>query len=200
MIKVVDREGLLAVTSPFNREFISFARMRGGKWSDAQKVWMFDPRDEFAVRSALIDIFGTDDYESCSKVNVRIKLDSFNIDDEFVLFGRQLLRRRYSARRVEVDDGVVVINGGFPEEGGSRRHPKIEPEKGTIIEVRDVPRDIAVRTWAEHKDSIELLGSIDIESLREEKDALLKRIEQIDEMISQLEEESERDDLADLYD
>jgi len=200
VIKVSAGEGLLKVTSPYNKEFVSFARMRGGKWSDGQKVWMFDPRDEFAVRSVLIDIFGTDDYESCSKVNVRIKLDSFNIDDEFVLFGRQLLRRRYSARRVEVDDGVVVINGGFPKEGGSRRYPKIEPEKGTIIEVRDVPRDIAVRTWTEHKEAIELLGAVDLETLKNEKAALLKRIEQIDQMIADLEAESERDELADLYD
>ena len=61
MIKVSAGEGLLKVTSPYNKEFVSFARMRGGKWSDGQKVWMFDPRDEFAVRSVLIDIFGTDE-------------------------------------------------------------------------------------------------------------------------------------------
>lgn len=71
MISLAISEGLLKVVSPFNREFVSFARMRGGKWSDGEKVWMFDPRDEFAVRSALIDIFGTDDYESCPKVNSR---------------------------------------------------------------------------------------------------------------------------------
>ena len=69
MIKVSAGEGLLKVTSPYNKEFVSFARMRGGKWSDGQKVWMFDPRDEFAVRSVLIDIFGTDDYESCPIVD-----------------------------------------------------------------------------------------------------------------------------------
>jgi hypothetical protein len=200
VIKVSAGEGLLKVTSPYNKEFVSFARMRGGKWSDGQKVWMFDPRDEFAVRSVLIDIFGTDDFDSCPKVNVRVKLDHFRIGDEFVLFGRQLLRRRYADRRVDIADGVVVISGGFPPEGGSRRHPAISPEPGTTIEVRDVPRDIAMRAWTENKEAIELLGALDLEALKEEKEALLRRIEQIDQMIADLEAESERDELADLYD
>jgi len=200
MIKVVVGEGLLKVNSPYNREFVSFARMRGGKWSDAQKVWMFDPRDEFAVRSVLIDIFGTDDYESCPKVNVRVKLEHFEFSDEFILFGRQLLRRRYSDRRVDIDNGVVVIVGGFPASSSSRRHPAIEPEPGTVVEVRDVPRDIAMRVWAEHKDGVELLGSADVEALREEKASLIKRVEQIDQMIAELEGEREVDDLVDLYD
>jgi len=200
VIKVSAGEGLLKVTSPYNKEFVSFARMRGGKWSDGQKVWMFDPRDEFAVRSALIDIFGTDDYESCPKVNVRVCLDHFKPGDEFVLFGRQLLRRRYADRRVDIADGVVVISGGFPPEGGSRRHPAISPEPGTTIEVRGVPRDIAMRAWTENKEAIELLGALDLEALKEEKEALLRRIEQIDQMIADLEAESERDELEDLYD
>ena len=200
MITLVAKEGLLKATTPYNKEFVSFARMRGGKWSDGEKVWMFDPRDEFAVRSALIDIFGTDDYESCPKVNVRVCLDHFKPGDEFVLFGRQLLRRRYADRRVDIADGVVVISGGFPPEGGSRRHPAISPEPGTTIEVRDVPRDIAMRAWTENKEAIELLGALDLEALKEEKEALLRRIEQIDQMIADLEAESERDELADLYD
>lgn len=199
MISLAISEGLLKVVSPFNREFVSFARMRGGKWSDGEKVWIFDPRDEFAVRSALIDIFGTDDFDSCPKVNVRVKLDHFRIGDEFVLFGRQLLRRRYSDR-LDMDGSVVLVSGGIPGVGGTYRSPEIAPEKGTVIEVRDVPRDIAMRVWAEHKNGVELLGSADVEALREEKASLIKRVEQIDQMIAELEGEREVDDLADLYD
>lgn len=200
MIKVTVGEGILKVTSPFNREFVSFARMRGGKWSDGQKVWMFDPRDEFAVRSTLIDIFGTDDYENSAKVSARVKLDHFDPGGEFVLFGRMLLRRKYRDSKVEIGDGVVKVRGGFAWSGGSGRNPLIAPEEGTVIEVRDVPRDIAVRTWADNKEAIELLGSVDVEALQQEKAALLKRIEQIDQMIADLEDEGEADDLADLFD
>lgn len=200
MIKVSAGEGLLKVTSPYNKEFVSFARMRGGKWSDGQKVWMFDPRDEFAVRSTLIDIFGTDDYGQSAKVSVRVKLDHFDLDGEFVLFGRQLLRRKYRDSKVEVDDGVIITQGDFARSGGSGRYPLIVPEKGTVIEVRDVPRDIAVRAWAENKEGIKLLGDISVETLKEEKNALLRRIEQIDRMIADLEDEGEADDLADLFD
>ncbi len=200
MIKVTVGEGILKVTSPFNREFVSFARMRGGKWSDKHKAWLFDPRDEFAVRSALIDIYGTDDYESCEKVNVRVKLDHFKLEDDFSLFGLQLLRRKYYNYRVDMGDNVVVVTGGFHETGGSRKYAEIAPVSGTIIEVRDVPKEIAVKTWAEHKESIEILGSMDIEKLRDEKQKLLQRIQEIDEIIAQIESERDRDDLHDLYD
>lgn len=188
------------VTSPYNKEFVSFARMRGGKWSDAKKVWIFDPRDEFAVRSALIDIFGTDDYESCPKVSVRVKLDGFKVKQELVLFGLRLLVRRYSDRYVDMHPNVVVVSGGFAPDGGHWKYPEILPEKGTVIEVRDIPRDIAIRVWSENKDHIELLGSVNVETLKEEKRTLLARIEEIDRMLAELEIESERDDLADLYD
>ena len=199
-IAVIVGEGVLKVISPYNKELVSFARMRGGKWSDSGKAWLFDPRDEFAIRAALIDIFGTDDYGSCKKVDVRISLDHFKISDEFVLFGLQLLRRRYTDRRVDIDARVVVVSGGFPATGGSRRYPEINPEKGTIIEVRDIPQEIAVKTWAENKEGIELLGDIDIEKLKQEKVALLKRVQQIDEVIADLESVKESDNLADPYD
>ncbi|MDD4804838.1 MAG: hypothetical protein PHN69_06765 [Candidatus Pacebacteria bacterium] len=200
MISVSNREGLLKVTSPFNREFVSFARMRGGKWSDGQRAWMFDPRDEFAVRSTLIDIFGTDDYESSEKISVRVKLDHFDTDEEFFLFGRQLLRRKYSNNRVEVDNGVLVVEGGFHSKGGSLKNPAVAPKEGTVLEVRDIPRDIAVRTWQEHKEAIELLDDLDIKKLKEEKETLLERIKQIDQIITDLEAKKADDDLADLYD
>lgn len=200
MITLVAKEGLLKATTPYNKEFVSFARMRGGKWSDGEKVWMFDPRDEFAVRSALIDIFGTDDYESCQKVTVQVYLDHFNTDREFILFGLTLLYRSESYSYVKMHPNVVVVSGGFPKEGGSRRHPKISPEPGTIIEVRDIPRDIAIRTWAKNKEGIRILGDAGIESLKTEKQALLERIAQIDKLLAELEAESERDELADLYD
>ena len=76
MVKVERSNGMLAVACPFSKSFVSFAKMRGGKWSDGTKQWMFDERDEFAIRSTLIDIYGTDDYESCEKTDVRIELDN----------------------------------------------------------------------------------------------------------------------------
>src|SRR5690554_2542839 len=134
MISLAISEGLLVVVSPFNREFVSFARMRGGKWSDGEKAWIFDIQDEFAIRSTLIDIYGTDDYESCVKVDVRVKLDHFDIqyEEEFFLFGRQLLRRKYPDR-LEIDTGVITVRGGY-DEYSKRRY--LMPEEGTIIEVR----------------------------------------------------------------
>ena len=41
IISVLGNEGVLKVTSPYNKELVSFARMRGGKWSDSGKAWLF---------------------------------------------------------------------------------------------------------------------------------------------------------------
>ncbi len=88
MIKVEVRNGMLAVTCPFSHTFVSFAKMRGGTWSDGVRQWLFDPRDEFAVRSTLADIYGTDDYESCAKTDVRLALDTLQAGHSGGMAGR----------------------------------------------------------------------------------------------------------------
>lgn len=198
MVKLTVKEGIIEVLSPYNEEFISFARMRGGKWSKQKERWMFDPRDEFAVRSALIDIYGTDDYETCEKVDIRVDLDMFSkYDDGIYACGLQLVWRKYP-NKLELSDNVVVVQGGF-----SDRSKTVSYRDGTILEARAMPKEAAIKFWKDNPDHVEILSDINIRDLKDEKERLIKRIAEIEETIAMLERKDDIEEggiISDLQD
>lgn len=201
MIKVETRNGMLAVTCPFSRAFLSFSHMRGGKWSDSLQQRLFDPRDEFAVRSTLIDIYGTDDYESCAKATVRVELDKLDgdmvSDERLFLLGRELAYRKFSDSYVDLGTDVVLITGGFPR----KSRQGLDPQEGTVLEVRGVPVMAAEAALQQYPEAIMVLGDYDISKLREERDFHAKRIAELDGLIARYSGIfSEGDVIADLQD
>ena len=205
MIKVEVRNGMLAVVCPYSRTFVSFAKMRGGTWSDGVRQWLFDPRDEFAVRSTLADIYGTDDYESCAKTDVRLALDGMRDEwdgyDRLFVCGREIARRKYYDSYVELGEDVVLIEGGFPRKASYRGEPVLCPEDGTILEVRGVPVTAAEKALKKWPDAVTILGEYDITKLQEERDFHAKRIVELDGLIARYSGIfSEGDVIADLQD
>jgi DNA repair protein RadC len=57
---IVEQDGRLAVSSPYHPNFPARARLLGGEWDVARRVWIFDARDDDRVRSLCRDIYGTD--------------------------------------------------------------------------------------------------------------------------------------------
>jgi len=205
VIKVDIRNGMLAVACPFSQTFLSFAHMRGGKWSDSLQQRLFDPRDEFAVRSTLIDIYGTDDYESCAKTDVRLSLDGMRVEwdghDRMFVCGREVARRKYYDSYVELGEGVVVLEGGFPRKASYQGQPILAPANGTVLEVRGVPIVAAEKALQEWPDAVTVLGEYDINKLQEERDYHAKRIVELDGLIARYSGIfSEGDVIADLQD
>ncbi len=195
IIRIEASTGALKVYCPYSSQFVDFARMRNGKWSDGAKCWVFDPRDEFAVRSTLVDIYGTDDYAACSKVDMRISLDPYSTDMQRIfLVGREIAHRRFWDRSVTLGPGVAVITGGFRAKPTSRKNITCEALDGTILEVRDVPRAIAERAYIKHPNSVEILGGIDRLVLQTERERLLERLSEIDELLSRVGEPKEDND------
>lgn len=205
VIKVETRNGMLAVTCPFSQAFLSFAHMRGGKWSDSLQQRLFDPRDEFAVRSTLIDIYGTDDYESCAKTDVRLALDGMRDEwdgyDRMFVCGREVVRRKRYDSYAELGADVVLIEGGFPRKASFQGMPVLAPESGTVLEVRGVPVMAAEKALQEWPDAVTVLGEYDINKLQEERDYHAKRIVELDGLIARYSGIfSEGDVIADLQD
>ena len=188
MIEVIVKEGIIEVLSPYNPEFVSFSHMRGGKWSKKKEAWMFDPRDEFAVRSALMDIYGTDDYESAEKVDVRFEYnDIFEYYNDYktIACGYEFVRAKWGD--IKLADHTVVIEGELINESNC-----VRAEKGTIVELRSVPKKAAERFFRENPEAVEIIGGINIGQLKEEKLKLQKRIKEIDETIEKLEAENKK--------
>lgn len=197
MIKVEVTEGAIEVKSPYCEEFVDFAHMRGGAWSDSKEIWMFDKRDEFAVRTALNDIYGTDDYESCEKVDLRF--DFYGIyrrKSNWQLFacGRWFVRNKWDD--VKLANNAVVIEGDLYSKGN-----KVKGDEGTIIELRAIPKRAAEKFKKEYPEHVEIIGGLDIQKLKDEKKEILKRVVDIEETIEMLEQEPEEggiiDDLQD---
>jgi len=198
LIKVEVTEGAIEVKSPFCEEFIDFAHMRGGTWSDSKKKWMFDKRDEFAVRTALNDIYGTDDYDNCDKTEVRINAHGFyhRAKEKLYFAGREVARNKWG--NVKLADNVVLIEGELDITGRG----KVTPRRGAILEIRAVPRRAAEKAYRENPEIVEITGEYDIQQLKDEKEQLLKRISEIDETIEMLEQKPKQEGgiIADLQD
>jgi hypothetical protein len=196
MISVNVLSGSVQVTSPYCPEFVGFAKMRGGKWSDSTKTWMFDARDEFAVRSALIDIYGTDDYVAAVKVSLRANISGIELygTDTIYVKGRKILKRTLNDN-YKLGDGIILATGDI-----NIGKKKVYTDPQTIIEIRDVPIHAAEQLIKEQPKVYKLIGSINKEKLIEEKELLLKRIRKIDATLEAIKDMEEADPLADLED
>jgi hypothetical protein len=146
----------VVVEVPFDPAWPLRAREINGKpRKDSNNVWTwtFDPRDEDAVRNLLVEIYGTDGRDADEPtVTVRMPMpDSVTkrTAGEMRVAGRRLVWRPGRDTDVRYADGVVLVSGGFPGQGGSVRYPALAPNAGTVVEVRDVPRGQAVKMLEE---------------------------------------------------
>jgi hypothetical protein len=132
--------GQLSVKSPFNKKFVEFARSRNGRWTGEE--WVFDPRDEKALREHLMLYYATDGENVAPTCTIRWELQALD-GAEINLGGRMCARRRGRDYRVELGEGVVVLQGGFPASGGSVKNPRVDPNDDTVLEIRDFPLALA---------------------------------------------------------
>jgi DNA repair protein RadC len=59
-LSIVERDGHIAVSSPYHPDFPARARGLGGNWDAARRVWVFDAGDRDRVKSLCREIYGTD--------------------------------------------------------------------------------------------------------------------------------------------
>jgi DNA repair protein RadC len=59
-LSIVEQDGRIAVSTPYHPNFPARARMLGGEWDAARRVWMFDAGDEARVRRLCQEIYGAD--------------------------------------------------------------------------------------------------------------------------------------------
>lgn len=185
MVKITNSNNKLHITSEYSSDFVEGARKLGGRWNATQKTWDFDPRDEERVRALLIDVYGTDGspVKTCT---VQIKADNYRNYDSVEFFGRSLVWLPSRDAAVRLHPSVTVIAGGYPDSGGSAKYPSVDFFEGTILEVKDVPLSLAL-DMVETRDNFTIVDDQDKlkASLTAEKEALLKRLAEIDSLLAQ---------------
>lgn len=161
-VTITIEDGRLKVQSPYHPEFVAVARGRNGRWSAPH--WIFDARDEASIRDECRRIYGTDG-TPVPCVDCRVEYDEYRYFSGLALYalGRLLVERRSRDERVRMGPGVVAIAGGFPSSGGSVKSPDPKGAAGTILEVRDVPTELA-RRWVAEKPGVTIIEPEAVES------------------------------------
>lgn len=178
-------EGRLAVTSPYDADFVSGVKGLGGRWDGATRCWTVDPRDEAALRGLLREVYGTDGSpeDQADLVTVRWDISRYGHsrgDNEITLAGRMVARRWTRDEAVRLGPNVVLISGGFPAGAGSTKYPAIGPHQGTVVEIRDLPR-----AAIEDIDDVTIVGeTVDVEALTAKRAQLLADIADIDRTLA----------------
>ncbi len=184
-ITVIDSK--LYVTADYNSAFVAKARDLGGKW--ASPCWVFDARDEVAVRAACLECYGSDGLTS-DLVDVRITIPE---DCRAVgggrgpieIFGRTLARAFGRDSGAKLGEGVVVEQGGFSS-GGSMKNWTTTVRDNTVLILRDVSASLV----AKHDNEafiVEVIAhqnEINREELNTEREKLLARLAEIDALLA----------------
>ena len=143
-VRIELSENRVALVSPYNPALPAKAKLLGGRWDSAQRVWTFDPRDEARVRELARAVYGTDGSAATRTVTVRVVLDHSTPGGQAIyLFGREIANRAQRDDPVRLGAGVVVIDGRFAARGGTGRYPAVfDYEHDPVtVEIRDVPAD-----------------------------------------------------------
>jgi hypothetical protein len=188
-VQITTTDTSVTLVSLYHHALPDKARAIGGRFDSATKAWHFDVRDEQRVRNLAREVYGTDGTPG-QTVTVRLDISAFRNEGSVFLLGREIATRPSRDAPVRLGRGVIVVAGGFDWRGGSVKNPRLDPDDGTVLEIRDVP--------AEHsdlqRDDVQIIDqSIDVGALLAERERLLARVAEIDATIASQEGASPHD-------
>lgn len=182
-MKTIIENNTIKVQSDYNKDFIARARMLQGKWK--APYWCFPEENKDELRELLLDVYGECDTlaeESTAYVTLEVSLDELSDGESIRLDTMTLCRRQHRDYDVRLSDNVMLIKGGFPFSGGSMKNPRCCPQDGTVLRVKNVPMKIYERV-REHE-GVTLVGDIDRAKLVEERERLMARLAELDELLA----------------
>lgn len=182
--------GRIAIDSPYNPDFVRRIKKAGGKWDPANKVWETDERSIETVREIMREVYGQDDLPQQELVTVKVTIGDKSLNEwraPVVLFGRIIASARGRDSGARPGEGVCFEKGGC-DSGGSMKNWYTIVRAGSEITIYDVPR-LAVEQklgWKDEYGTFEVIENGDpLAALRAEKEALLKRLAEIEELLNE---------------
>ena len=183
------KNGKIAITSPYNPDFIRKIKKAGGRWNPADKTWDIDERSIDTARAIMREVYGQDDLPQ-ELVNVKVTVGDYPIIGDrapVTLFGRVVASAWGRDSGARVGDKVSFEKGGA-RSGGSVKNwdTRIAPE--SVFTIYDVPKLAADEKigWNDDFGIFEVIENGNKkEALLKEKEALLKRIAEIDTLLNE---------------
>lgn len=183
-ITITTGDDTVSIATPYNPEFVKDAKMIGGRWDPARRVWTFDLRDKERVEQLAAKHYG---YVTTTgrTVTIRIKASDYDDGQEIIVVGRVIARRPGRDLPVRLADNAVVVAGRFSDSGGSRKTPYVSwpDDEEPVIEIRDLPAgvtDILDKPYELVDDDRDRTRA-----LRDERVRLLKRLAEIDAILDE---------------
>jgi len=181
--------GKIAIETPYNPNFVSKIKKAGGKWNPGNKTWETDERSIEAVRAIMREVYGQDDLPQ-ELVNVKVTIGQQSISQHtgpIVLFGRAIASAWGRDSGARVGEGVCFESGSATS-GGSAKNWYTIIKENSVFTVYDIPKKAVEEKlgWSDDYGTFEIVENSDpLAALKAEKEALLKRLTEIDAILSE---------------
>jgi hypothetical protein len=161
-----------------------------GRWDGQSRNWIFPIEALEQVKHIYLDVYGEWEDMPLETVNVICKSGVCGeYNGSLVLHGRIIATAQGRDSGAKTAQGIIVLSGGFTS-GGSVKNWKTVCKDETTFKILNVPKEKALQmvNMPDWCDSCEIEESICInkEELTKEKERLLKRIEEIDNILKGL--------------
>lgn len=186
-MKITIEAGKAKIFTQYNAEFIEKIKNIGGRrWNGADRCWEVPESEIETVRQYMTEVFGETDQDEGERVTIKL---TFNEDADaernaVVIYGKTIARATGRDSGARVGDEATLISGSISS-GGSMRNWRTTIKAGSVFKVRNIPKK-ALEMDTEYDITTEILQEtgIDIESLLEERDRLIARLDEIGELLA----------------
>ena len=188
-VKITHEGEVLHIEAPYNAGFIAKIKAAGGKWNASQKVWAVHEKAEARAKEILTEIYGEcgDGSEKRVDISVTVQEDIDALQGAIVIAGRSVARAWGRDTGAKVGEKVSFIQGK-PTSGGSVKNLRTIIRAGAVLEIYDVPEVMAVD---DHCYTVQIIGQDPAPdqkaALLAEKESLLRRLQEIEEMLQKSE-------------
>lgn len=127
MIKITKNNKMLEITSPYNQAFIKEVKKIGGKWNGELKVWVVEEEFEERLNNIIFKVYNYDVTGKEEVIKIKYSAKDFFVykTSRIEVAGRTMVYRESKNRDVSFKNNTVILEGDFPERGGSNGHPNV---------------------------------------------------------------------------
>lgn len=190
-INVEMKAGKAYISSPYNADFVHRIKLIGAKWDALTRRWVVKDDALDAARQVMMEVYGeTDEAPAAETVTLvlEFRAEMVKAKGPITIAGKTIAVAFGRDSGARVGDDVAFI-AGAPESGGSVKNWSTCIPEGSVCEVYRVPKAVAenviANTDAAYKAHIKGGVKIDREKLIAEKQALLARLAEIDQLLGE---------------
>lgn len=191
MIKVEKIDNKLAITSPYNENFIQRMRKLNGKFDKDTKAWLVDDDLQEQVNKALLVCYNYDATGTMDEITIEYKAADFYDEEsgKVKIGGKSTVYRENRGSEVDLIK-TAIVKGQFPRRGGSTKYPAVfdkDKERANVILRTKIFDYYYEKLSGEQKAKITVVNELSKkDKLLKEKEALIQRLEEIEKELSEM--------------